>query len=185
MPRKNINLPSTPPFLWGQFLFPPCEESRPATREKKATLQRKTVPHVFWRQTIFFPICLWYFILPFGFIFCPPNLSNQFLFGSMLVPAGCLSLAAKVQLQNHVLRGRDKDSHSNYQDGKAITAWCACTHLKIDWMEVPQNTKHRAAIWLGNPTPGHISRQNPNSKTYTHPYVHSSTIHNSQDMETI
>ena len=34
-----------------------------------------------------------------------------------------------------------------------------------------------------NPTPGHISRENCNSKKYMHPYVHSSTIHNSQDME--
>ena len=30
----------------------------------------------------------------------------------------------------------------------------------------------------------HISRQNYNSKRYMHPYVHSSTIHNSQHMET-
>ena len=31
--------------------------------------------------------------------------------------------------------------------------------------------------------PVHISRQNYNSKRYMHPYVHSSTIHNSHDME--
>ena len=30
----------------------------------------------------------------------------------------------------------------------------------------------------------HISGQNYNSERYMHPYVHSSTIHNSQDMET-
>ena len=30
----------------------------------------------------------------------------------------------------------------------------------------------------------HVSGQNYNSKRYVHPYVHSSTIHNSQDMET-
>ena len=29
-----------------------------------------------------------------------------------------------------------------------------------------------------------ISRQNCNSKRYMHPYVHSSTVHNGQDMET-
>ena len=51
-------------------------------------------------------------------------------------------------------------------------------------MEVPQKTKNRAAIWSSNPTSGHISRQNSNSKRYMHPYVHSSTMHNSQDMET-
>ena len=36
---------------------------------------------------------------------------------------------------------------------------------------------------IHNPTPGHISRQNYNSKRYIRLYVHSSTIHNSQDME--
>ena len=43
--------------------------------------------------------------------------------------------------------------------------------------EVPQTTENRIA------TPGHISRENYHSKRYMHPYVHSSTIHNSQDME--
>ena len=50
-------------------------------------------------------------------------------------------------------------------------------------MELPQKTKNRVAILSSNPTPGHISRQNYNSKRYMHPYVHSRTIHNSQDME--
>ena len=48
-------------------------------------------------------------------------------------------------------------------------------------MEVTQETKHIAAMWSSNPTPGHISRQNCNSKTYTHLYVHSSTICPSTD----
>ena len=34
-----------------------------------------------------------------------------------------------------------------------------------------------------NPTPGHISGENSNSKRYMHPSVHSNTIYNSQDME--
>ena len=34
------------------------------------------------------------------------------------------------------------------------------------------------------PSPEHISRHNCNSKRYMHPHVHSSTIHNSQDMGT-
>ena len=50
-------------------------------------------------------------------------------------------------------------------------------------MEVPQKTTNNITIPSSNPTPGHISRQNYNSKRYTHSYVHSSTIHNSQDME--
>ena len=52
-------------------------------------------------------------------------------------------------------------------------------------MEIPQKTKNRIIIWSSSPTPGHIPRQNYNSKRYMHPYVHSSSIHNSQDMETI
>ena len=46
--------------------------------------------------------------------------------------------------------------------------------------------KIRAAIWFNNPTPRYISRKNEysNSKRYMHPRIHSSTIYNSQDMET-
>ena len=52
-------------------------------------------------------------------------------------------------------------------------------------MEVPYKTKNRVAIWSRNPTPGHTPRQNYNSKRYMYPYVHNSTIHNSQDVETL
>ena len=52
-------------------------------------------------------------------------------------------------------------------------------------MEVPQKTKNTVAIWSSNPIPGHISGQNYNSKRDRHPYVPSSTVHNSQDMKTI
>ena len=50
-------------------------------------------------------------------------------------------------------------------------------------MEAPWKTKHRLAIWSSNPIPGHISGQNYNLKRYMYNYIHSSTIHNSQDME--
>ena len=50
-------------------------------------------------------------------------------------------------------------------------------------MEVPQKTKDRITISSSNPIPRHISRQNSNLKRCTHPYVHSSTIHNSKDTE--
>jgi len=46
--------------------------------------------------------------------------------------------------------------------------------------EVPPKT--RVDIWFSNSTPRHIPRQNYNLKRYMHPNVHSSTIHNSQDM---
>ena len=45
-------------------------------------------------------------------------------------------------------------------------------------MEVPQKTKNRITIWS---IPGHIFRQNYNSKWCMYLYIHSSTIHNSQD----
>ena len=51
-------------------------------------------------------------------------------------------------------------------------------------MEVPQKPKNRIIIWCSNLTPGCISGQNYNSKGYMHFYVHRSTSHKSQDMET-
>ena len=36
---------------------------------------------------------------------------------------------------------------------------------------------------IQNPTRGNIPGQNYNSKIYMHPYAHSGTIHNKQDME--
>ena len=51
-------------------------------------------------------------------------------------------------------------------------------------MKLPQKTKSRIIIGSSNPTPGYISGENHNSKRYIHPYLHCSTIHNSQDMGT-
>ena len=48
-------------------------------------------------------------------------------------------------------------------------------------MEVPQ--KYRVAIWSSNLTPRHKPGQNYSLKRCTYPCVHSSTTHNSQDME--
>ena len=47
-------------------------------------------------------------------------------------------------------------------------------------MEVPQKIKNKIAR---NPTTGHISLENHNSKRHMHPNVHSRFIYNSQDME--
>ena len=44
-------------------------------------------------------------------------------------------------------------------------------------------TKHRTTIWSSNPIPGHIPKDNHNSKRYMHPNVHCRAINNSQDME--
>ena len=50
-------------------------------------------------------------------------------------------------------------------------------------IEVPQRTKNRTTTWSSNITSGHKPRQNYNSKRYMYPYVHSSTVYSSQDME--
>ena len=42
----------------------------------------------------------------------------------------------------------------------------------------------KTTIWSSNSTPGHISGENHNSKRNSHPYVHCSTIYNSQGMQT-
>ena len=53
-----------------------------------------------------------------------------------------------------------------------------------DGSEGPQKTKNRTAIRASNRTLGNIPQQNYNSERYTRHYVHSSTTHNSQDVET-
>ena len=47
--------------------------------------------------------------------------------------------------------------------------------------------KNRITIWSNNPTPRHVAKKkkkNYNLKRYMHPSDQSSTIYNSQDMET-
>lgn len=46
--------------------------------------------------------------------------------------------------------------------------------------------KLKVAIWFSNPTPEYTARKDKssNSKRYTYPSVHCSTIYNSQDVET-
>ena len=53
-------------------------------------------------------------------------------------------------------------------------------------MEFPLKVKNRTAIWSSNATFDYISKVNVITilERYLHPRVLSSTIHNSQDMET-
>ena len=53
-------------------------------------------------------------------------------------------------------------------------------------MEFPQKTKNGTFFWPSNSTAGIIpyESQNTNSKESIYPYVHSSTIYNSQVLET-
>ena len=57
--------------------------------------------------------------------------------------------------------------------------------LSTDKTDLTNNLikKKVQTIWSSNPTPGHLSRENHNSKWYMHPNVHSSTIYNNQDMK--
>ena len=61
-----------------------------------------------------------------------------------------------------------------------LVGMCVGAAIMEDIMEITQKTKNRVAIQSINSTPGRISRQNSNSKSYMHHYVHSNTIHNSK-----
>ena len=82
-------------------------------------------------------------------------------------------------------------------------AWCAAIHgvakswtWLSDWteligtkensMKVPRN-KTRTTIWSSNPTSKYLSKSTEIkiSKRYSHTHVHYSTIHNSQNVETV
>ena len=68
-----------------------------------------------------------------------------------------------------------------------LHCWWECKLVQLLWdfhiMEVPQKNKNRIIIWSSNSIPGHIFGKNCNSKRHMHPCVHSSTSHNSQDIE--
>ena len=61
---------------------------------------------------------------------------------------------------------------------------------KLNTHKKRKKTKHRTTIWPSNSPAGHVSKNkhthtcpHTNSKSYMHPSVHSSIVHNSQDME--
>ena len=73
------------------------------------------------------------------------------------------------------------------ENGILLHCWWECKLVQPLWKTVwwfLRKLKIELPLRSSNPTSGHISRQNYNSKRYMHPYVQSSTIHNSQDMET-
>ena len=64
---------------------------------------------------------------------------------------------------------------------------CSISPLKKKKSEALQPGPKRelyTTIWSCNPTPGHIPGEKHGPKGYMHPSVHSSTVYNSQDMET-
>ena len=50
------------------------------------------------------------------------------------------------------------------EKGPSCNCWWECTTTMENCMEGPQKTKNRTAIGSSNPTPGHISRKNYDSK---------------------
>ena len=58
-----------------------------------------------------------------------------------------------------------------------------CSHYGKQYGGSPK-PKTGVTVWPSNPILGHIPRKNYNLKRYKWPCVHSSTIYNSQDMET-
>jgi len=72
--------------------------------------------------------------------------------------------------------------------GNTPTLWVGIeigTTAMENSLKFPVKTKNRVTIRDSNPTPEQISEKdkNSNSKRYIHPNVHSSTVHNNQDME--
>ena len=62
------------------------------------------------------------------------------------------------------------------EKGTLLHCWWECTLVQPLWKTVWRFFKKllsRVAIRSSNPTPGHISTENYNSKRYMHPYVHS------------
>ena len=73
------------------------------------------------------------------------------------------------------------------EKGTHLHCWWECKLVQPLWKTVWRYLRKRNidTIWSRNSTLEHVSGQNFHSKRYMNPYVHSSTIHNSQDMETI
>ena len=49
-------------------------------------------------------------------------------------------------------------------------------HWQADSLSLSHLGSPKVTMWSSNPTPGHISRENSNSKRYMHPNFHSSTF---------
>ena len=73
------------------------------------------------------------------------------------------------------------------EKGTLLHNWWECKLVQPLWRTVWSFLKKlKTELPYGPVIPllGILSRQNYNSKTYMHPYVHSSTIYNNKDMET-
>ena len=67
-----------------------------------------------------------------------------------------------------------------------LHCWWECKLAEPLWKTVwrfLKKLKNKTTMWPSNPSPGHIPRENHNSKRYMHPNVDCSTMYNRQDME--
>ena len=86
----------------------------------------------------------------------------------------CLSLRSQ-QISNAGKSGEKGTLlHSRWECKLEQPPWGAVTMGNS--LEILYKTQNRAVIRSGKPTSGHIPGKSPNSKSYKHPNVHSSTI---------
>ena len=67
-----------------------------------------------------------------------------------------------------------------------LHCWWECKLAEPLWKTVwrfLKKLKNKTTMWPSNPSPGHIPRENHNSKRYMHPNVDCSTMYSRQDME--
>ena len=66
------------------------------------------------------------------------------------------------------------------EKGTLLHCWWECKLGQPLWKTVwsfLKKLKNRVALWSSKPIPGHVTRQNYNSKRYKHPYIYTSTTH--------
>ena len=88
-----------------------------------------------------------------------------------------MAIMKNLQIAN-ARENAEKREHSYTVSGNVC--WTAALENSLD---IPQKTENRITVWWSNPIPGNIPGQNYNSKWYMHPYVHSRTVYNSQNVE--
>ena len=129
-----------------------------------------------------------------GYSWSPSYCSPFYFFHTIdsLLPCYRISLLCLLSPVRKVPRDQESGfcsvMYSNFAEWCVSFSRCSiiakwCSHYEEQYGGSSE-TKNRVATWSSNPTPRHISGQNYNSKRYMHPYVQSSTIYNSQDMET-